>query len=143
MGLDMYLTADIYLFTCYDLPIVIKVNDIPLTIDKDCMVEKELIYWRKANAIHKWFVENCGGGVDECQKMWVTKDYLKYLLSICERVMEDKSRASELLPTQSGCFFGSLEYDDSYFEDIQFTIDKLKEVINNPLYTCIHYQASW
>jgi hypothetical protein len=24
-------------------------------------------YWRKANAIHKWFVEECQGGVDECQ----------------------------------------------------------------------------
>ena len=24
-------------------------------------------YWRKANAIHSWFVENCQDGVDECQ----------------------------------------------------------------------------
>ena len=27
-------------------------------------------YWRKANAIHNWFVQNVQDGRDECQKSW-------------------------------------------------------------------------
>ena len=29
---------------------------------------EEMIYWRKANAIHNWFVENCQEGVDELSR---------------------------------------------------------------------------
>ena len=45
-------------------------------------------YWRKANAIHNWFVENCGGGVDECQLMEINKDQLKALLDIAKKVKD-------------------------------------------------------
>ena len=43
-------------------------------------------YWRKANEIHQWFVDHCGGGVDECQLMEVTKEDLEELLDTAKKV---------------------------------------------------------
>jgi len=103
-------------------------------------------YWRKANAIHKWFVDNIGGGVDECQPMQVSKEQLAELLGLCVRVQNDHSLAGELLPTGSGFFFGSTEYDWYYFADITQTIIILKGALDGvgedtwPSWT---YQASW
>ena len=47
--------------------------------------EEELMYWRKANAIHKFFVDNAANGVDDCQPVQVTIDVLKDLVDRCER----------------------------------------------------------
>lgn len=40
-------------------------------------------YWRKANAIHKWFVDNVQDGYDDCGYYEVTKEQLEELLSTC------------------------------------------------------------
>jgi len=34
-----------------------------------------------------------------------------------------------ILPTTSGCFFGSTDYDQFYLEDVQYTYDRLTKVI--------------
>jgi hypothetical protein len=47
----------------------------------------EAAYWRKANAIHKWFVDHCQDGRDECQESYVERDKLKELLELCRRVL--------------------------------------------------------
>ena len=41
---------------------------------------KEIGYWRKANAVHSWFVENCQDGIDECQLSEVSREDLEDLL---------------------------------------------------------------
>ena len=51
-------------------------------------VTEEIGYWRKANAIHNWFVENCGGGVDKCQLMEISKAQLETLLFIAKKVKD-------------------------------------------------------
>lgn len=103
-------------------------------------------YWRKANHIHSWFVHNCGNDIDECQKMYVSLEDLKKLLSACEKVKANHDLAPQLLPTQNGFFFGGTEYDEDYFYDIDYTISLLKRVINflkkNDTYEC-YYRASW
>ena len=40
------------------------------------------------------------------------------LLDRCNQVLEDHSKAEELLPTEDGFFFGSTDYDKYYFEDV-------------------------
>ena len=40
-------------------------------------------YWRKANQIHRWFVENLGGGTDDCTEIPVSLDDIKGLRDIC------------------------------------------------------------
>ena len=113
----------------------------------------EVGYWRKANAIHNWFVENCGGGEDTCQQMYVSLEKLEALLDICKQVSKDHGLAQVLLPTQDGFFFGSTEYDDWYFDKIEDTIKIVEPVIEflkNITDKCksndwwdVVYQASW
>lgn len=114
-------------------------------------------YWRKANAIHNWFLENCAARdkwadpIDDCRPIEIPVEKLEELLDDCKKVLEDKSLATELLPTTDGFFFGSTEYDDWYFDDIEDTIDIIEPVIKFMKYMLeikdytwsIIYQASW
>lgn len=95
-----------------------------------CIIE-EVKYWRKANAIHGWFVEHCADGLDECQIIRVDRDDLEALLSALETVQNDHSRAPELLPTRQGFFFGTYNYDDYYWQYVESTIAFLKEELES------------
>ena len=92
-------------------------------------------YWRKANAIHNWFLENCAARdkwadpIDDCRPIEVPVEKLEELLDDCKKVLEDKSLATELLPTADGFFFGSTEYDEYYFNNIEDTIEIIVPVI--------------
>lgn len=102
-------------------------------------------YWRKANHIHQWFVEQCQGGVDKCQLTEITKQRLEMLLSACRLVLDNHEQASALLPTQGGFFFGSTDYDEYYFDDIRDTVKIIEEVLETTDFSTqiIFYQSSW
>lgn len=114
-------------------------------------------YWRKANAIHNWFLENCAARdrwadpIDDCRPIEIPVEKLEELLDDCKKVLEDHSLATELLPTVDGFFFGSTEYDEYYFNDIDYTIEIIvpvikfmKHMLEIKDYTwSIIYQASW
>ena len=52
-------------------------------------ITEEVGYWRKANQIHNWFVENIQNGVDDCNyHREVTEEDLRELLDICKRVLD-------------------------------------------------------
>lgn len=44
-------------------------------------------YWRKANAVHAWFVKNVQGGVDDCGQYPVRRQKLEELSELCQRVL--------------------------------------------------------
>ena len=100
-------------------------------------------YWRKANAIHDWFVREVQGGEDQCDPHYVSREQLVELKELCEQVLADKSKAAELLPTTSGFFFGSTEYDDWYFEDIKATIQIINDALDLPASWEFEYRSSW
>jgi len=53
-------------------------------------IGEEVAYWRKANAIHGWFVENVQGGVDDCDyHREVTKKDLENLRDTCLKVLTE------------------------------------------------------
>jgi hypothetical protein len=107
-------------------------------------VKLQLAYWRKANQIHKYFVDRCGNGKDECQDIYVSQDALVELLWRCETVLKDRSRAGELLPPQSGFFFGSTELDEYYYDDLENTIVMLQRILKNAREDWeFEYKASW
>ena len=56
--------------------------------DRISGVEEEVMYWRKANHIHSWFVENVQDGVDNCAEYRIGWDELRALRDICQKVME-------------------------------------------------------
>jgi len=150
MGLDMYLEAEQYIsdYDEKDKPLLeaIKKNA-PLGLGefRPKNVTFEIAYWRKANAIHNWFVTNVQEGKDKCQKSYVSLDQLTELHDLCNKVLDDISLAPTLLPSQKGFFFGSYEYDEYYERDLQRTVEKLNRILTNPdaKKWWISYQASW
>ncbi len=102
-----------------------------------------VIYWRKANAIHSWFVENIQAGEDNCQPHCVSREQLVKLQNICKEVIEDNTKASKLLPTKAGFFFGSTEYDEVYFFDLHYTVEKIGEVLKDERFEFFEYFSWW
>jgi hypothetical protein len=111
-------------------------------------------YWRKANAIHGWFVNNLADGLDECQEIYASRDHLKLLLIACKEVLaetdpdEKKDKADDvgLTPTE-GFFFGGYELDEYYDADLKYTIEMLEHLLGlipeDSLGFEFVYQASW
>ena len=154
MGLDVYLKGRKYVsgwghesdevkkqFT--DLVKLAGLDELPCPASPSGYIELTVAYWRKANAIHKWFVDNCQDGLDECQTSYVDREQLKELLDLCKKVAENQKTGAEALPTESGFFFGGTEYDDYYMEDIKLTIDQLEKVLVMDDGWEFAYQSSW
>ena len=110
-------------------------------------VEYPVGYWRKANAIHNFFVQEVGESVDDCREMYVHRDVLVDLRERCAEVIgsdDMEEMAKEVgLETVSGFFFGDTEYGDWYKEDLKLTIEICDHVLTLPEEYSLHYQASW
>ena len=107
----------------------------------------EVAYWRKANQIRNWFVEHMDGFSydDNGEYYEVTKETLKELISDCKYVLSNHDTAEEIMPTSSGFFFGSTEYDDWYYQQLENTIEMCQKVIDETdWYTeVVVYTESW
>lgn len=167
MGLDMFLNKRFYVGAS-DNPgisgVIVVSKDgkkLPIRLERVSYIEEEVAYWRKANQIHKWFVDNIQDGVDDCKPYHLQISDLEHLLDTCKAVMEtlkldeqgniiDSSIARELLPTESGFFFGDTGYNESYYDDIKHTISILEEIIQEGksekeqgISIDYAYQSSW
>lgn len=148
MGLDMYLEARKYVsqydFAKWtdrsgDIPVSEQFESVkalfPLALleytDAGATIGINVGYWRKANAIHEWFVQNVQDGEDNCGEYRVRKEQLTALRDACEEVLNDPDNAAEILPTMSGFFFGDTEYGEFYFEDVRRTRDMLDNFLDN------------
>lgn len=171
MGLDMYLEADVYIggkyYKCKQP--VLEVSTKLLCKDDDFSEVKsyktehissivfEVGYWRKANWIHKWFVDNVQSGIDDCSRYYVEYDKLKELKDLCVELLEKKDidYALSKLPPTCGCCFGTLSFRDSdgnlKEDDVEYYWNSLSDTINfmtNALAYAnngadIYYQSSW
>lgn len=81
-------------------------------------------YWRKANAIHEWFVDNVQSGTDDCRQYGVSKEQLKELYDLVSKAI--KTKDSSLLPPSDGFFFGTTEINSEYWQDLKLTAAMLK-----------------
>ena len=102
MGLDMYLYRKHYVknwdhMDKKDLHSILVKKDGKkvdyINPEKISYIEEDVAYWRKANQIHKWFVDNVQDGEDNCGTYYVGEDQLKKLLDMCKEVL----KASELV----------------------------------------------
>ncbi len=185
MGLDMYLHKRTYVKNWnhtpkgseYQITITRGGKEVAKTeIDPDNIIYtiQEAGYWRKANAIHRWFVENVQDGEDDCKQYCVSVEKLKQLLDTVNQVLaaselvdgtvvngytfgkdgnktpiteagkviKDPSTAQRLLPTQTGFFFGSTEYDQWYIHDLQHTKQIIEDALQDPSGE-YEYGSSW
>jgi hypothetical protein len=155
MGLDMYLSAKRYLWSDKDKAISEQVGEIigvqgdtERRFNGSSLVVKEVsldaMYWRKANAIHGWFVNVVQGGEDDCKSYDVDREQLITLRDLCKDILghPDDERETDLEPTQ-GFFFGSYEKDEWYYQDLQNTVEGLDRVLALPPEYSFTYQSSW
>jgi hypothetical protein len=144
------------------------VVDQNIKLERVSFITETVGEWRKANQIHNWFVDNVQEYVDDCKEHHVSIEQLEELLETCKKVvmslviskvettqievhsMEDSvtfldtSIAEELLPTQSGFFFGSTDYDDEYLQDLETTIEILETVLSEDNeFSDFYYESSW
>lgn len=162
MGLDMYLSARKYIsridFSNRDdlqaqtpeFRDIVKITGMSGMEEPEgfagAYVEIPVMYWRKANQVHNWFVNELADGVDDCRPLELTVERLRELVELCDKIVEDNSKAEELLPTESGFFFGATEYDEYYFGEVAHTADRLRYIVAEAEAKGIDwlvYQASW
>ena len=164
MGLDMYLTAEKFIpdsdFGFEDGQYVPRlrpdyakiVSLFPEWADekaphKSVTLNLTIGYWRKANAIHDWFVTNVAGGVDDCRQMYVPDPMLRNLRATVEHVLEvhTEEEARRLLPPAEGFFFGTYDIDEWYWESLKETVEMLNKAITlaEDNHLSIYYRASW
>lgn len=126
MGLDMYLHKRTYVKRWDFMPgrnqfdVTVRRGGEPFEAIKPERIKyiiEEVGYWRKANAIHAWFVKNVQNGVDDCGEYFVMRSQLEELLTLVNDVLENGG-AVDKLPTEGGFFFGSIRYDEGYHEDL-------------------------
>lgn len=136
-------------------------------------IEFNVAYWRKANSIHGWFVKNIQDGTDDCGEYPVSRIHLEELVTICRRILvhsdlgdpvtvegwgdsweeypdahlkeEGRKIADELLPPQSGFFFGGTEHGESYISDLEDTVRQLTSLLENEKLQSFEftYRSSW
>ena len=90
-------------------------------------ISVNIAYWRKANAIHQWFISHCADDVDHCQDIAVDIEDLHELKDTCERILKapnDIKLMERLLPPQEGFFFGDTDLKDA--DTLNFYLDNVK-----------------
>jgi len=97
-------------------------------LDISITTKKHDIDFRKHNYLFRW-VENRIGEIENCKHYKLKKSDIEELLNSVNEVLADHSKAQELLPTQSGFFFGSTEYDEWYFNDLEYAQQELTAML--------------
>jgi len=151
MGLDMYLYKRSYVKNWdhmgpaerHAITVTKGGEPTPIKPERISYIIEEVAYWRKANAIHRWFVEQVQEGKDDCGEYDVASDQLAELRDLCAKVLANRDKAADLLPAQSGFFFGPTDYNDYYFSDVQETHDTLTALLLESKYGDYQYHSSW
>lgn len=186
MGLDMYLYAKKYIGGWdhsdeKDRAKFAKLGKLtgitPTSDSPSFYITATVGYWRKANAIHKWFVDVVQKGKDDCGTYSVSREQLAALKELCEKaiaaggekpglvttgttfapgklpkvtrvegtVVKNKKAVAALLPTTSGFFFGSTDYDEWYIQDLKDTITIIDNCLTNTALegSDFEYYSSW
>lgn len=126
---------------------LLKFEEIVIRDGYVCITDEEY-YWRKANQIRGWFEAHLSEPVENCENSIVTKEDLEDLIDTCVKVLglegtdymemdikdydyhnADQKIAEELLPPQSGFFFGSYEYDEWYYDDVLRTLQNMTRIL--------------
>jgi hypothetical protein len=156
MGLDMYLSKKTYVKQWehkgdenFQVEVTKKGEPVShIKPERISHIEEEVGYWRKSNQIHNWFVHNVQNDTDDCGTYFVSEEQLEELLELCKKVLDNNELAGELLPSTSGFFFGSTEYDEWYFSDLTHTVEIIESLLSERnedgyLNGDIYYHSSW
>lgn len=132
-------------------------------------ITEEISYWRKANQIHGWFVNNTEQ-LDDNRLYSVSREHLEGLLTDCKKVLEILNASTksikqveggwkdgkpymvdvevydnidevmDILPPTEGFFFGSDTIDEWYKENIEETIEVLTKELSDEIVVYSSYE---
>lgn len=153
MGLDMYLYAKKYVggwAHMKDTSEFSKLSalypNVEVSEDSPSIeIQFTVGYWRKANAIHNWFVKEVQGGEDECRPHYVERSQLEQLRDNCrlEQLVTANTRGAGLLEPTAGFFFGAAERDEWYYENLNRTIEIINKCLALDDEWYFEYRSSW
>lgn len=124
----------------------------------------EIAYWRKFNALHGYIVDTFADGVDECQKIPLTKENIQKTLEDLKKVREvlDASEkvnnakypnnytfnlpkdATLAIQPRAGFFFGETTIDSWFERDVNSAIEVFTQLIDEwDDDQEVWYEASW
>lgn len=163
MGLDMYLSARLYVsdysgggkavLTPLTNAVKKVLKKLPYS-DESCMksvsIALPVMYWRKANAIHNWFVTNVQEGKDECQETYVSVEQLRELEQLVTVLLDarDPALVLEKMPPTTGFLFGSTDIDEYFWGDLSSTKAALNALLMQVEHGVLtgwdfYYHSSW
>ena len=105
-------------------------------------------YFRKFNALHSYIVKTFANGIDNCQDIILYKKDVEQIKKVLDEVLnvhQQAEKAKEILPTQSGYFFGGTDYDEFYFDEVKVAANLMQSFLDNfdfENYQLV-YRASW
>lgn len=87
--------------------------------EKISSITERIAYWRKANAIHSWFVNNVQDGVDECQEASFSVEKMQELVDLCKEVLKTaKTKKGKVVNGQT---FKNGEWENQYEDGLEVT----------------------
>lgn len=166
MGLDMYLGKRRFFFSKDTRKKLVDNNTEFNGLKGVTSVDSPEIYWRKFNALHNWFVNNVQDGNDNCQPHSVNIEDITKILQILIKIkiandeykegrLGERERdeiCMDLLPPTEGFFFGNTNFDDYYFNDVEYSIIEFQRVLSeyesekdkkSEYFDEHYYQSSW
>ena len=141
MGLDMYLYAEKNI-SSYDYETIngeitrrdnlmydrviesAGLTNLPSAEYGSASVTKCVGYWRKANAIHGWIVRNLANGVDECQRIYMSREDIVSLRDSCVNELSNRSNA---LPNKEDTRTINLDEGNNTDSVVNKLIETMKE----------------
>ena len=91
---------------------------------------KNSYYFRKYNWLYGWVRRKLKlPELKNCEHYKLHRSMINDLIDDIKKVSSDHSLAEKLLPTEDGFFFGSTEYDDWYYKDLQDAKTQLSQLL--------------
>lgn len=88
MGLDMWLNKKTYIGNGWKEPKEqVKIEVEGIKQERVSTITERVGYWRKANAIHAWIVENVQEGNDNCKEWYMGTSQIEELLKLVKIVL--------------------------------------------------------
>lgn len=114
---------------------VLTIDEVEKLLEKDkqWMYKVSDAYFRKVNFIYEFFEEDIN---HDNELALVNAEDIQRLINVCKDTLdahkkndaEGMAYAMANLPTRSGFFFGSTEYDDWYWNDVKDCIKQMKQL---------------
>ena len=133
MGLDMYLNGETFNWSDWEKP---EGQRRPMRDGFEITGQKlQIGCWRKHPNLHGYIVKNFASGVDECQRIDLSREDMK---DIIEAIKEKR------LPETKGFFFGESDgsEDEESIQIFEKAIEWVSTIVCNESRN-VYYEASW